>query len=125
MNSGVCIKGSSHSANDIYYYDRLTEILQLEYPALPIKRTMLFKCSWFDLTPKHGTRVHAQYNLVDVNKRRTFNKYEPFIMAVQATQVYLETYPTLKGTTDEWLAVCNIKARYVVEISKKRSRTTY
>ncbi|XP_019266148.1 PREDICTED: uncharacterized protein LOC109243643 [Nicotiana attenuata] len=37
MNSGVCIKSSSHSADDIDYYGRLTKILQLEYPALPIK----------------------------------------------------------------------------------------
>ncbi|XP_060182337.1 uncharacterized protein LOC132612000 [Lycium barbarum] len=116
MNSGVCIKGSSYSADDMDYYGRLVEILQLEYPALPFKRTVLFKCSWFDPTPKHGTRVYPQYNLVDVNKRRTFNKYEPFIMVVQATQVYLETYPTLKRTGNEWLAVCKIKARLVVDV---------
>ncbi|XP_059306394.1 uncharacterized protein LOC132057810 [Lycium ferocissimum] len=116
MNSGVCIKVSSHSVNDIDYYGRLIEILQLEYHALPFKRTMLFKCSWFDPTPKHGTRVHPQYNLVEVNRRRTFNKYEPFIMAVQATQVYLETYPSLKRTVNEWLAVCKIKSHSVVEV---------
>ncbi|KAM3247020.1 hypothetical protein P3L10_008787 [Capsicum annuum] len=85
MNSSVCIKGSSYSADNIDYYGRLIEILQLEYNALPFKRTVLFKCSWFDPTPKHGTRVHPQYNLVDVNKRRLFNKYEPFIMIVQAS----------------------------------------
>ncbi|KAM3201975.1 hypothetical protein P3L10_029599 [Capsicum annuum] len=86
INSGVCIKGSSHSAGNINYYGRLIEILQLDYNALPFKQTMLFKCSWFNPTPKHGTRVHPQYNLVDVNKRRLFNKYKPFIMVVQASQ---------------------------------------
>ena len=43
MNSGVCIKGSNYSASNIDFYGRLVEILQLEYPALPIKRTILFK----------------------------------------------------------------------------------
>ncbi|KAH0660953.1 hypothetical protein KY289_029701 [Solanum tuberosum] len=116
MNSGICIKGSSHSANEIDYYGILTEILQLEYHALPFKRIVLFKCSWFDPTPKHGTRVHPQYNLVDVNRRRTFNKYEPFIMAVQASQVYFETYPSVKRTQNDWLAVCQIKARSIVDV---------
>jgi len=59
MNSGICIKGSSHSADEIDYYGILTEILRLEYHALPFKQTVLFKCSWFDPTPKHGTRVHS------------------------------------------------------------------
>ena len=44
MNSGVCIKGSNYSASNIDFYGQLVEILQLEYPALPIKRTILFKC---------------------------------------------------------------------------------
>ena len=44
MNSGVCIKGSNYSASNIDFYGRLVEILQLEYPALPLKRTILFKC---------------------------------------------------------------------------------
>ncbi|PHT58276.1 hypothetical protein CQW23_00639 [Capsicum baccatum] len=115
MNSGICIKDFSHSADNIDYYDRLIEILQLDYNALPFTLTMLFKCSWFDPTPKHGTKVHPQYNLVDVNKRRLFNKYEPFIMVFQASQVYFKMYPTVKKIVSEWLAVSPIKARFVVE----------
>ena len=64
----------------------------------------------------HDTRVHPQYNLVDVNRRRTFNKYEPFIMAVQASQVYFETYPSVKRTHNDWLAICQIKARSIVDV---------
>ena len=69
MNSGVCIKGSNYSASNIDFYGRLVEILQLEYPALPIKRTILFKCEWFDPIPNLGTRIHHQYNLVDVHHK--------------------------------------------------------
>ena len=116
MNSGVCIKGSSHSVNELEYYGRLQEILELEYPALPIKRTVLFKCSWFDPTLNRGTRIHPQYKLVDVKSGRIFNRYEPFILAMQAAQVYFATYPTLKRNVNDWLAVCKIKTRSIVEI---------
>ena len=38
-NSGVCIKGTNSSDNEIHYYGRLIEVLRLEYPGLPIKCT--------------------------------------------------------------------------------------
>ena len=121
MNSGVCIKGSSHSVNELEYYGRLQEILELEYPALPIKRIVLFKCSWFDPILNRGTRIHPQYKLVDVKSGRVFNKYEPFILAVQAAQVYFASYPTLKRNVNDWLAVCKIKARGIVEVPKSNA----
>ena len=118
MNSGVCIKGFSHSVNELEYYGRLQEILELEYPALPIKRIVLFKCSWFDPILNRGTRIHPQYKLVDVKSGRVFNKYEPFILAMQAAQVYFASYPTLKRNVNDCLAVCKIKARGIVEVPK-------
>lgn len=121
MNSGVCIKGSSHSVNELEYYGRLQEILELEYPALPIKRIVLFKCSWFDPILNRGTRIHPQYKLVDVKSGRVFNKYEPFILVVQAAQVYFASYPTLKRNVNDWLAVCKIKARGIVEVPKSNA----
>ena len=81
MNSEVCIKGSNFSATELDFYGQLLEVLQLEYPALPIQRTILFNCNWFDPTPNLGTRNHAHYKLVDVNHTRRFNRYEPFILA--------------------------------------------
>ena len=60
MNSGVCIKGSNYGSSNIDFYGRLVEILQLEYPALPIKWTILFKYEWFDRIPNFGTRIHHQ-----------------------------------------------------------------
>ena len=44
MNSGVCIKGSNFSATELDFYGQLVEVLQLEYPALPLKRVILFNC---------------------------------------------------------------------------------
>ena len=116
MNSGVCIKGSNYSASNIDFYGRLVEILQLEYPALPIKRTILFKCEWFDPIPNLGTRIHHQYNLVDVHHKKSYRKYDPFILTVQAEQVCYTTYPTTRRNPGDWWAICKIKARSIVEV---------
>lgn len=37
-------------------------------------------------------------------------------MVVQASQVYFETYPTVKKTTGEWLVVCQIKVPVVIDV---------
>ena len=37
MNIGVCIKGSNYSTMESDYYGILTEIIELEYLALPMK----------------------------------------------------------------------------------------
>ena len=124
MNSGVCIKGSNHSATETDYYGVLMEVVQLEYPALPIKRTVLFKCKWFDLTKNIGTRIHEQYKLVDVHHKRSLRKYEPFIMAGQAEQVYYTTYPSVRKNPSDWWAVSKIKARAVVEVPEPSLSTS-
>ncbi|XP_074555688.1 uncharacterized protein LOC141811568 [Curcuma longa] len=85
FNAGVYVKGSINNNNSEFdYYGRLEEIIEIEYPALPIKRCVLFKCFWYDPTPRTGTRIHSNYNLVEVNANKRFNKFEPFIFAVQA-----------------------------------------
>lgn len=117
-NSGVWVKGcSSNTEVEFDYYGTLDEIIEVEYPALPIKRTVLFKCSWYDPTPRTGTRIHSNYNLVQVNANKRFKKFEPFIFAVQAGQVFYITYPTRRRRSSEWLAVCRMKPRSTIELS--------
>nr|GMD28243.1 uncharacterized protein LOC109179592 [Ipomoea batatas] len=115
MNSGVCIKGINYSIDESDYYGRLVEVVQVEYLGLPVKRTILFKCEWFDPTTV-GMKVHSQYKLVEVNHKRRFNRYEPFVLAMQAAQVYYCTYPSLRRDKLDWWAVCKIKARSEVEV---------
>nr|GMC51112.1 uncharacterized protein LOC109179592 [Ipomoea batatas] len=115
MNTGVCIKGINYSVDESDYYGRLVEVVQVEYPGLPIKRTILFKCEWFDPTSV-GMKVHPKYKLVEVNHKRRFNRYESFVLAMQAAQVYYCTYPSLRRDKLDWWAVCKIKARSNVEI---------
>ena len=116
-NCGVSIKGSNSSDTKIQYYGRLIEVLRLEYLGLPIKRTVLFKCEWFDPTINSGMKVHKQYPLIDVNLKRRLNKYEPFIIVMQVAQVYYVSYPSLKRDKSDWLAVCKVKARIMVDVS--------
>ena len=122
-NSGVCIKGTNYSETEGDYYGRLIEILQLEYPRLPIKRTILFKCNWFDPTVNVGMKVHKQYFLVDVNQKRKLSKDEPFILAMQAAQVYYVPYPSLRKDKSNWLAVCKVKARPVIDVPAAVDKT--
>ncbi|KAL3643719.1 hypothetical protein CASFOL_014534 [Castilleja foliolosa] len=85
-NSGVCIKASNYGPNEIDYYGRLVEILELDFSWRESKKVLMFKCEWFDTT-QLGTKIHPQYKLVDINHKRRYKKYEPFVIAEQATQL--------------------------------------
>ncbi|XP_070041084.1 uncharacterized protein [Nicotiana tomentosiformis] len=112
INSGVCI--SDPNIGD--YYGRIQEIIQVEYREEPLKQTVLFKCEWFDPTVNVGVKEHNKYKLVDVNHRRRFRKYEPFILAMQATQVCYVPYPSTKKDNDDWVAVLKVKLPDVIEL---------
>ncbi|KAK1364489.1 hypothetical protein POM88_040050 [Heracleum sosnowskyi] len=66
FNSGVCIKGLNYSEASNDYFGILEEILIIEYPRFPTKKTALFKCEWFDPTLNVGTRIHQRYNIVEI-----------------------------------------------------------
>lgn len=112
-NSGVWVKGTNYADNTFDYYGRLQEVIELEYSGG--YTTILFKCEWFDPTPNSGTRVHRSLKLVDVHKNRRYRKYEPFILAMQAHQVYFLPYPSLRRQRHEWLAVCKLQPKFVDE----------
>ena len=40
---------------------------------------------------------------------------------MQAAQVYFASYPTLKRNVNDWLAICKIKARGIVEVPKSNA----
>ena len=114
-NSGVCIKGELMD-----YYGKITKILEIEYLALPIKHSVLFKCEWFDTTPNVRIKVNCAYNLVEINQRRRLANFEPFVLAMQATQVYYLPFPTLRRDKMDWLAVCKVKPRSIFEMKAAR-----
>ena len=114
-NSGVCIKGELMD-----YYGKFTEILEIEYPALLIKHCVLFKCEWFDPKPNVRIKVNYAYNLVEINQRRRLTNFEPFVLAMQTTQVYYLPFPSLRRDKVDWLAVCKVKPRGIFEMKVAR-----
>ncbi|KAK9169102.1 hypothetical protein Syun_001242 [Stephania yunnanensis] len=76
---------------------------------------MLFKCDWFDPT-QNGTRLLRKLGLVEVHKNRRFHRYEPFILAIQAHQVYYLPYPSIgRGLRSYWLAICKLQPKFIDE----------
>ena len=63
--------------------------MEVEYLNWLIKRTVLFMCDWFDPTPNMGIRVHEQYNIVEINHRRRYDKYE--LLNTQLSNNYSRT----------------------------------
>ncbi|KAJ8770996.1 hypothetical protein K2173_023321 [Erythroxylum novogranatense] len=114
INSGVSIQGEMMD-----YYGKIIEILEVEYPALPVKRCVIFKCDWYDPTLNVGVKVHKQYNLVEINHRRRLRQFEPFVLAVQAKQVCYIPFPSLRRDKADWLAVCKVKPRGVYESPRR------
>lgn len=124
QNWGVFVQGQAVGADQQDYYGRLKEVIEVEYPGWPIKRTVLFNCEWFNPTRNTGTKVHKEYNLVEVNHRRRLNTYEPFILASQAHQVCYSTFPSLRNDKRDWWAVTKIKARSTVYMPEMSSTET-
>lgn len=114
-NSGVCIKGSIYGEDELDYYGRLLEVMVVEYPGLHDKKVVLFKCEWFDPSPL-GTLVHPNFKLVSINHTRRYTKYEPFVLATQACQVFYCPYPSKKANRKDYWEACKIKARPLVEV---------
>jgi hypothetical protein len=111
MNYGVCV--TSDEEND--YYGILQEIIEVSYyGAKSPYKTVLFRCDWFDNSPK-GINVHERYKLVEVNHKRKYQKYDPFVLAHQAGQVYYATYPSTTKERDHWWATFKTKARSQID----------
>ncbi|KAL0401327.1 UNVERIFIED_CONTAM: hypothetical protein Slati_4162600 [Sesamum latifolium] len=96
FNCGACVKGSSYTDMDNDFYGILEEV-----------------------NPVRGMKVHPRYHLVvQVKFKKVYQKNEPFILAQQAVQVYYTEYPSMKRDKVDWMAICKIKARRVVDDSR-------
>nr|GMD39268.1 uncharacterized protein LOC109190933 [Ipomoea batatas] len=87
-NFGVYIKGSGLSQFESNFFGTLQEVIEVEYPNVPIKKVVLFKCEWFDPTPNVGSRYNSEYDIAEVHCNKRYRKYVPFIIAQSACQVH-------------------------------------
>ena len=81
----------------------------------PAQTIVLFKCDQFDTTSKVGVRIHPRYKLVDVNHKKKYPRFDPFVLAQQAIQVYYTPYPSTKRDIRDWWTVFKVRARHVVD----------
>ena len=122
-NYGVCVRGGQYDAQENDYYGMLTDIVEVEYTDMPIKKLVLFKCDWFD-SSSQGTRID-NYGNVEIKKSRRYQNYDPFVLAQQAEQVYFTSFP--EGQQG-WLGVIKTKARCIIqslEINKSKTNDAY
>lgn len=114
-NSGVCVKGGTSNDGSTDYYGILQEIIEVELPFAPPQKVVMFKCDWYDPIKNRGVKIHPNYNLIDINHKRRYSNYDPFILANQASQVYYMPYTGCKRSKSDWWNVQKCKARHVVD----------
>ncbi|GJT69609.1 transposon-like protein [Tanacetum coccineum] len=107
LNTDICLVGEEGD-----YYGQLTDVIKLEYTSC--SKVVLFRCDWFDPVKNQGWKIHNEFGLVDINHKKKLMKYDPFIMAHQALQVYFIRYPSIRKNKVDWLAVCRIPARSTI-----------
>ncbi|XP_059282695.1 uncharacterized protein LOC132036383 [Lycium ferocissimum] len=100
-NSGVWVK----VADGVDFFGVIEEILELEYSSWPRKKFVLFRCNWFDPTPKRGTRVLKDSNIIEVKHMLRYAAYDPFVIAHNVKQVYYVPYPLRPDKSDWWVVI--------------------
>lgn len=69
-------------------------------------RVTMFKCDWFDITC--GLRVDRS-GIIQINSRSRLSTNEPFVLAIQASQIFYAKAVTKKDA--DWYTVIKVKAR--------------
>ncbi|PKU86400.1 hypothetical protein MA16_Dca013336 [Dendrobium catenatum] len=106
---GVYIRGNTHEGSEGGYYGILEEISQLQYPGEDENHIFLFNYQWYDPIPNKGTRVRHLYSITKVKRSRRYVKLDSFVIAHQASQVYLFGYPSGLRDRQDWLVVIKTK----------------
>ena len=88
-NNGVCTRSGSDGVD---YYGRLEEIYELEYHGCKPLKPVIFKCHWFDPSPR-GMRQNRNLGLVEIKQSSVYPGHDVYVVAQQTTQVYYLSYP--------------------------------
>jgi hypothetical protein len=85
-NSKVCVKGLTSNEFEVDYYEKLKEVIELQYHSKH-NRKYLLKCYYYDTTDR-GIRVDPHNGLVKINsKARLCNVDNVFVFAKKCQQV--------------------------------------
>ncbi|KAK8996639.1 hypothetical protein V6N11_081905 [Hibiscus sabdariffa] len=114
QNSGVTVEGN-HEEDQINFYGILTDIIQLNY--IKDYKVVLFKCKWFDLDNKKR-RIHRDGHLLSINISKYWYESDPFILSVQAKQVfYLDDTKLGK----DWKVVQKFHHRHLFDVPEMQA----
>ncbi|KAL0364155.1 UNVERIFIED_CONTAM: hypothetical protein Sangu_0513100 [Sesamum angustifolium] len=114
FNCGVCVKSSSYTNTDSDFYEILEEVIQLDYPIIPTYRSFCLDvvgyipCVYEGASSLSPNRCELQEGIPKV---RTIHPD-----TTSSTSV-LHRVPSMKRDKVDWMAVCKIKARRVVDDS--------
>src|SRR5436189_2707456 len=78
-NCGVCVRMDDDDGEN-HYYGVLKEIYEYSFANDAERKLVLFMCDWYDPGP-HGTKTDSQFRLVEINEKRKYPNYDPFIFA--------------------------------------------
>jgi hypothetical protein len=99
VNSGVCIRGQSGEDEDqLDYYGVLQEVVGLSYEGG--NTVILFRCDWFDIPS--GVKEDKERGIVEIKHASRLRYYDPFVLAVQALQVYYLPYASTSADIKNW-----------------------
>ena len=108
QNSGVMAHGGG---NGVDYYGVLESVVELVYGEG--MKVHLFKCRWFDTTPRRGMQTD-RYGITSVNTGITWYEDDPFVFATSVKQVfYLDDL--VKGLP--WKVVNTVHVRNIYRAS--------
>ena len=89
QNNGVVVKGDERTSY-IDQFGLIQKIIVLDY--LESQEVVLFKCDWFEVPPpgRNQSREYKkdEYGFISIDITRLQYKDGPFILGIQAEQVY-------------------------------------
>lgn len=111
---GVYVRGTT----EMDYYGLIEEIMMIEYHGAVGLKAMIFKCKWFDTKEGRGMRKHPS-GMIDVNPRKQYEKYDPFVLAGNCDQVCFIPYPRVRrAAASGWWACTKVLPREICETSE-------
>ena len=108
QNSGVMAHGGG---NGVDYYGVLESVVELVYGEG--MKVHLFKCRWFDTTPRRGMQTD-RYGITSVNTGITWYEDDPFVFATSVKQVF---YLDDLVKRDRWKVVNTVQVRNIYRAS--------
>jgi hypothetical protein len=121
-NNEVCVKRSTFNEFKVDYYEKLKEVIELQYHNEQNK-IFLFKCYWYD-TIERGIRVDPHHGLAKINsKAKLCNVDNVFVFAKQCQQIYYTH--TLFFRKDhsrvDWLSILKTKPMSRVKVVQEEN----